>query len=67
VHLVDVDRVEPQALEAELDFTQDRVALSTLRTLPSPPSCRPALVNTYGRGRRPSSARPTTSSEWPSP
>jgi hypothetical protein len=26
VHLVDVDRVEPQALEAELDFTQDRVA-----------------------------------------
>ena len=27
MHLVDVDHVEPQALEAELDLAQDRVAL----------------------------------------
>ena len=58
-------RAEPR--EARLDSRQDRVPREVVRTLLSPPSSRPALVNTYGRGSRPSSARPTTSSEWPSP
>ena len=31
------------------------------------PSGWPAFVNTYGRWMTPSSARPTTSSEWPKP
>src|SRR6266511_3584195 len=31
------------------------------------PSSSEALVNTYGRSSRPSSARPTTRSEWPKP